>query len=267
MTNNLIQPLIFNIPKNNFNETFVNTPAEMYIYEFSSDKKSDITISLIPSPYNEWIIGYNTSDKQACFYCIGAVTKLTTVKVKSFENYFCVRFGDKGCYFNNNVPDDTYPVNMLNNVFDYSPEEDSFEYKLINSFRTVKSFKERLRLFNEFLKDSKAYIKVPSNVTTITDIIKKHKGNITISLIAEQLGYSERHISRIFNSVYGFSTKDYCKYIRFQNTLSEIISNPSRENSEFMANTGYSDQAHFQREFKTFTGMTPKQFIKQYKNQ
>ena len=37
---------------------------------------------------------------------------------------------------------------------------------------------------------------------------------------------------------------------RFQNVLAEIIANPDRDNSFFIEGTGYSDQAHFQREWR-----------------
>ena len=38
---------------------------------------------------------------------------------------------------------------------------------------------------------------------------------------------------------------------------------PYKENSDYIANAGYSDQAHFQREFKAYTGITPRTFIKE----
>ena len=51
---------------------------------------------------------------------------------------------------------------------------------------------------------------------TLTDIIKKTYGCIHISELATKLGYSERHILRMFNETLGVTPKDYCKMIRFQ---------------------------------------------------
>lgn len=49
----------------------------------------------------------------------------------------------------------------------------------------------------------------------------------------------------------------------FRKIISDIINDPYKENSDYIANAGYSDQAHFQREFKAYTGITPRTFIKE----
>ena len=51
-------------------------------------------------------------------------------------------------------------------------------------------------------------------------------------------GYSERHINRLFKSAYGAGPKDYCKNIRFQKIISDIINDPYKENSDYIANAG-----------------------------
>ena len=101
-------------------------------------------------------------------------------------------------------------------------------------------------------------------IENMRSMIIHSKGDISVSLLAEQTGFSCRHINRIFTSYYGFGPKDYCRYVRFQYALDEIFKNPFRQNSEFIQNSSYSDQAHFQREFKQFTGITPKQFINSF---
>lgn len=87
-----------------------------------------------------------------------------------------------------------------------------------------------------------------------------------IVLLLAESEYSVRHISRLYNEVYGIGAKDFIKMYRFQNVLAAIIADPERDNSSFIEGAGYSDQAHFQREFRTFMGMTPKKYIKLIKN-
>ena len=100
----------------------------------------------------------------------------------------------------------------------------------------------------------------PPAATLIHQSIKKADGDITVSELAARTDYSCRHISRIFTEYFGYSPKTFCRLLRFHHTLYEIFQDPHRNNSEFITQIGYSDQAHFQREFKTFMGETPRRF-------
>lgn len=256
----------------NLQSIFLTKPSYMYIYEAAlkpdnkTPLKEGLCASLIPCPHTEWIIGYNTHNKACAFYCIGPVTKKRDYNFGNFDVYFGVRFSDNGCYFAKGVPDNAYPSGITDEIFEYSPSKDSFEYKLINELKSTDDFHTHKQMFIEFLNNSKSYIPVPENVAYMTDIIKKALGNILISDIAKELGYSERHICRLFKDTYGLSTKDYCKDIRFQNVLAKMSISPDENNSSYIYGAGYSDQAHFQREFKTFTGITPKKYMKILRN-
>ena len=102
-------------------------------------------------------------------------------------------------------------------------------------------------------------------MSDMRSIILKSDGDCTVNTLSEITGYSCRHINRLFNASYGFGPKDLCKRLRFQRALKEIFADCNRQNSKFIQNIGYSDQAHFQREFKSFMGETPKQFIRKIK--
>ena len=155
------------------------------------------------------------------------------------------------------------PASIANQVFEYEPATESFEYRLISELIQAEDFDGHLEALICFLNDSKKYIAVPDNIIHMANEIKKASGNIHISDLSEMSGYSERHINRLFKSAYGAGPKDYCKNIRFQKIISDIINDPYKENSDYIANAGYSDQAHFQREFKAYTGITPRTFIKE----
>lgn len=83
----------------------------------------------------------------------------------------------------------------------------------------------------------------------------------TIQELSKTLSYSERHIRRTFHSHMNYSPKTLTRIFRFQHSLQEILKIPDRNNSEYIDLLAYSDQAHFQREFKSFTTMTPRHFI------
>lgn len=111
------------------------------------------------------------------------------------------------------------------------------------------------------------YIRPRGNSSVWSSMAKaavKSRGRITVKELAETFGYTERHINNIFNECAGYGPKDFCKFVRFQNVLAQMADDPRRENSQFIERLSYADQAHFQREFKSFTGMTPRQFVRKY---
>ena len=77
--------------------------------------------------------------------------------------------------------------------------------------------------------------------------------------------YTARHIDNMFKDIFRCSTKYFIKTVRFHNALSALINNPYGNNSEYMEGLDYSDQAHFQRKFKAFSGITPGEMKKKYK--
>ena len=127
-------------------------------------------------------------------------------------------------------------------------------------FSGTVSFSERIQRFLSALNKTGKTPACPPAATLIHQSIKKADGDITVSELAARTDYSCRHISRIFTEYFGYSPKTFCRLLRFHHTLYEIFQDPHRNNSEFITQIGYSDQAHFQREFKTFMGETPRRF-------
>lgn len=136
--------------------------------------------------------------------------------------------------------------------------------QLIKDFHNSSSFKDRITLFKAFVTDCKTFCPVSENIEELNSLI--YSGAGTVAELSSQSGYSLRHVSRLYNEVYGIGAKDFIKMYRFQNVLAELLADPDRDNSFFIKGAGYSDQAHFQREFKAFMGITPKQYIKLIKN-
>ena len=88
-----------------------------------------------------------------------------------------------------------------------------------------------------------------------------NKGQLSIDELARYLGYSVRHVERIFKKYIGISPKEYSNLLRFQNTIN--LSHIKEENNLTQLATffGYSDQSHFIREFKKFTTLKPKDYF------
>jgi hypothetical protein len=69
------------------------------------------------------------------------------------------------------------------------------------------------------------------------------------------LAYSERHQRRLFQKITMLSPVYFKKIVRFQEIFQQIIKN------KILSWESYYDQSHFIKDFKQFTGFTPKLFL------
>lgn len=131
----------------------------------------------------------------------------------------------------------------------------------ISRLLKLSTFEERVSWFTQSLQPEQMMMSVSEPVRYMLEQICLSNGTVSIHELAATLSYSERHIHRLFLAHMGYSPKLYSRIIRFQSAMTEMMASPERNNSDFIKHLGYSDQAHFQREFKEFTGLTPRQFI------
>jgi len=74
---------------------------------------------------------------------------------------------------------------------------------------------------------------------------------------------SIRQLERMYNKYVGVSAMAYSTLHRFQNSLNQLLHHDYSKLSDIAYNNGYFDQMHFIKEFKRFTGNTPKNFLHQ----
>ena len=90
-------------------------------------------------------------------------------------------------------------------------------------------------------------------------LIHKNKGNIRIKELMEQLNISQSPLEKRFRQAVGASPKKFASIVRLKNVLQQY--DPSVSLTELGHEAGFYDQAHFIKEFKSFTGDTPEIFF------
>jgi len=106
-----------------------------------------------------------------------------------------------------------------------------------------------------------------SQVDSITEFalsqIIQSKGRLSLKQIREKLNLSERSLERKFDQFVGIPPKLYARVCRFQAALNQLKNNQYSKLSDIAFDNGFSDQSHFIRTFKEFTGHSPFEFQKQ----
>ncbi|NVK52844.1 MAG: helix-turn-helix transcriptional regulator [Flavobacteriaceae bacterium] len=230
-----------------------------------SDKyKSDFLV--VPDNTVELVFTSNSVDRKVkdqnlCTvksHLCGLKTKPQLVGIKG-EVLLSVRFKPYGLYPFTNIdlnetidksiqPEDIFGKEILNleeSLFNCKEEE--LQVKLVESFfanKFVKTNRDKDKIFDFFVAR-----------------IIAHKGNISIEELAESINISKKTIERKFFSKLGITPKRYCRIVRMFHAL-KIPKNPETfKLSSIAIDNGFYDQAHFIKEVKQFTGMTPKDYF------
>lgn len=116
---------------------------------------------------------------------------------------------------------------------------------------------EMLNVALSFFKDQRPYT-LPIIACNAVQIITKSTGVQRISTIAHMMGYTQQYVNNIFKQNYGVSLKKYSDIVRVQTALRYL---ESVDVLDVTVGLGFYDQAHFNRDFKQFTSLTPKLFI------
>jgi hypothetical protein len=108
--------------------------------------------------------------------------------------------------------------------------------------------------FHKLLESTK--FDYDSRLYNAIGIILKKSGVLSIEQELDT-GISHRQLRRLFEFYIGDTPKTFSKVVRFQNILRAKPSTQSLQQNKLFSDSGYYDQTHFIKEFKTLYGVTP----------
>jgi AraC-like DNA-binding protein len=131
-----------------------------------------------------------------------------------------------------------------------------------------KTIQEKVSVVENFLR--KKFSPIPASDELLLqksiEFIVHTKGQITATLLADNLCMTTKSLERKFSYYLGKTPKQVIKLMRFQEILRDISSNKNISITEYTYRNGYFDQSHFIKDFKTYAGFTPKDFIAKYQD-
>ncbi len=83
-----------------------------------------------------------------------------------------------------------------------------------------------------------------------------------VGKVAASLDWSHRHFIARFSEAVGLSPKRYARLVRFGRVLLRLERQKETGLAEIAQDAGYADQAHFNRDFRRFSGISPGEYRK-----
>lgn len=138
--------------------------------------------------------------------------------------------------------------------------------KLTEFILSAQTFEEKTKAFSIFLKENlKGLNRKFQPLQKFIETINYTNNFSEISKQIENNFLSQRQFERDFKSLTGFSFRKFAKLKRFENFFEAVQTNQLNSNlTQSAYQFGYYDQAHLNRDFKEFTGICPKKFIRDF---
>lgn len=160
-----------------------------------------------------------------------------------------------------------FPLNQIENLSlnlnDIIKSEITEVEELLQS---KNSHEEKVQFIEGFLL--KRFKPIPSHEYKILNaglrFINDNKGQINAKSLSAKLSVTSKSLERKFTRFIGKTPKQFIKLIRFREILSDFDKNKNINLTEYAYQYGYFDQSHFIRDFKMYSGLTPKEYLIRY---
>ena len=125
------------------------------------------------------------------------------------------------------------------------------ESSIMNLMKKADTFSERIRIMEEYMAD-RIDSKRPLLLDYCINSIINNSVGLRINELAQETGYSDRYIRKVFEQYVGFSPKTVSEIVRFQKAFI-YLERTHLTRCEVSVQCGYYDQSHMNRAFHRFS--------------
>ncbi|HEV7642317.1 MAG TPA: helix-turn-helix domain-containing protein [Pyrinomonadaceae bacterium] len=217
--------------------------------------------NILPDSYIEFILNfgvpYYLKDKGDLpfAFMVGLLKQPLPAYADGTVKLLCVRF---------------YPWGLLS-FFDIRLEQNintDFTFDLpeelktkLNEFAQKQEYENAIgQLQNFFLEKYLTANFDKQTVSAAAQVLYRERGECRIEDLARMCFTTQRTLERNFNDKLGLSPKSYASNVRFDKAKKKLTHDPFIDLTALAQDSGYYDQAHFIKDFKTYCGCTPSEF-------
>ena len=167
---------------------------------------------------------------------------------------FAVKFTPGGFYPFAGVPVSNFSDRTVNLHDVFGKQGDDLDHSILSQ----KTDQARVNLVEDFLRSRRP--EPDENIPFVTQIVyavAKEREILKTQDIVERFGVNKRMLQRLFSRYVGVSPKWVIQRYRLHEAAEQLVSGESVNHTDLALSLGYSDQAHFVRDFKAIVGVSP----------
>lgn len=190
---------------------------------------------------------------------IGQITEPFTIQPAGYVHCFATRFYPYGVanFIKTPLKNLENKETPIAELFGQSTA-DELEQKIIHATGT----QQRIEIIENFLLNKLNEKPTIDNIVISTiDALLATGGSSPINVILKEDLSKRRQLERKFLKQIGISPKQLGKVIRLQTALKMLLSQKTGSLTRIAYESEYYDQNHFIKDFREFTGTTPKEFL------
>ena len=105
-------------------------------------------------------------------------------------------------------------------------------------------------------------LRPPESISKVVEMLQTEPASKCNEVMAAFNG-TQKHLIAQFRKYIGLNPKHFQRILRFNDVFAKMQANQFLSWSDIAYLCGYSDQSHFIREFKNFSGFSPEEFLRE----
>lgn len=203
---------------------------------------------------------YKEDKKLPPLFLYGATTRHSQIQLNG-------QFKTTGVFFNPLVLKTVFDLDasaLTDDCIDATEIVNAGNYRLLEQLLNSTSGQQHVDILASFIQAGmQKELPAQDRVQYAVNKILAAKGNISIEELTREVNVTERSLERAFKTFVGVNPKLFIRISRFREAMKQLQHNNYNRLTDIAFEHDYSDQSHFTRTFREFTGFSPKQYLKQ----